>query len=328
MAGVEVVANAVDTILNGHYLRETLPWAALLIIIFMAILASFISRIQRPSLTIAIMAVGMILYAAVTYFTFLMEGLYIPTVAPQLMLFLGVVLPTLEQSVSQELEKRRVRNLFSRFISPEMVDQLIETQDINSLNKRANLSILFSDIRGFTTLSEKLAPEEVVSVLNPYLEAMTKVIEKFGGTVDKYEGDAIVAFFGEPVVHEDHALRAVRTAVEMHKALADLHQLWGKQGRPFRIEIGIGINSGEVFVGLLGSAQRINYTIIGDNANLASRLQDLTKTYQWPILISGSTYDQVKDEFEAELADSVIVKGRSESVKVYKLMGRRNAPRI
>jgi adenylate cyclase len=326
MAGVEVVANAVDTILNGHYLRETLPWAALLIIIFMAILASFISRIQRPSLTIAIMAVGMILYAAVTYFTFLMEGLYIPTVAPQLMLFLGVVLPTLEQSVSQELEKRRVRNLFSRFISPEMVDQLIGTQDINSLNKRANLSILFSDIRGFTTLSEKLAPEEVVSVLNPYLEAMTKVIEKFGGTVDKYEGDAIVAFFGEPVVHEDHALRAVRTAAEMHKALADLHQLWGKQGRPFRIEIGIGVNSGEVFVGLLGSAQRINYTIIGDNANLASRLQDLTKTYQWPILISGSTYDQVKDEFEAELADSVIVKGRSESVKVYKLMGRRNAP--
>jgi adenylate cyclase len=326
MAGVEVVANAVDTILNGHYLRETLPWAALLIIIFMAILASFISRIQRPSLTIAIMAVGMILYAAVTYFTFLMEGLYIPTVAPQLMLFLGVVLPTLEQSVSQELEKRRVRNLFSRFISPEMVDQLIGTQDINSLNKRANLSILFSDIRGFTTLSEKLAPEEVVSVLNPYLEAMTKVIEKFGGTVDKYEGDAIVAFFGEPVVHEDHALRAVRTAAEMHKALADLHQLWGKQGRPFRIEIGIGVNSGEVFVGLLGSAQRINYTIIGDNANLASRLQDLTKTYQWPILISGSTYDQVKDEFEAELADSVIVKGRSESIKVYKLMGRRNAP--
>jgi len=325
MPGVEVVANAVDTILNGNYLRETPPWAALLIIIGMAILASFISRIQRPSLTILLMAVGMILYGVITYLVFITKGLYIPTVTPQLMLFLGVVLPTLEQSVSQELEKRRVRNLFSRFISPEMVDQLIQTQDINSLNKRANLSILFSDIRGFTTLSEKLSPEEVVSVLNPYLEAMTKVIEKFGGTVDKYEGDAIVAFFGEPVVHEDHALRAVRTAVEMRQALAELHQLWEKQGRPFRIEIGIGVNSGEVFVGLLGSAQRINYTIIGDNANLASRLQDLTKTYQWPILISGSTYDQVKDEFEADLADSVIVKGRSEAVKVYKLIGQRSA---
>ena len=252
MPGVEVVANAVDTIINGNYLRETPPWVALLIIIVMAILASFISRIQRPSLTILLMALGMILYEVIAYATFIAKGLYIPTVTPQLMLFLGVVLPTLEQSVSQELEKRRVRNLFSRFISPEMVDQLIQTQDINSLNKRANLSILFSDIRGFTTLSEKLSPEEVVSVLNPYLEAMTQVIEKFGGTVDKYEGDAIVAFFGEPVVHEDHALRAVQTAVEMRRALTELHQLWEKQGRPFRIEIGIGINSGEVFVGLAG----------------------------------------------------------------------------
>ena len=325
MPGVEIVANAVDTILSGNYLRETPPWVALLIILVMAILASLIARIQRPSITILLLAISMVLYAVITYFVFLGKGLYIPTVAPQLMLFLGVVLPTLEQSVSQEMEKRRVRNLFSRFISPQMVDQLIETQDINSLNKRANVSVLFSDIRGFTTLSEKMSPEEVVSVLNPYLEAMTKAIEKFGGTVDKYEGDAIVAFFGEPVVHEDHALRAVRTAVEMHKALAVLHLQWEKQGRPFRIEIGIGINSGDVFVGLLGSAQRMNYTIIGDNANLASRLQDLTKTYQWPILISESTYDQVKDEFEAELADSVVVKGKSEAVKVYKLIGRRNA---
>ncbi|HUI87703.1 MAG TPA: adenylate/guanylate cyclase domain-containing protein [Anaerolineales bacterium] len=324
--GVEVVANAVDTILGGNYLQETPPWVALLMIMLMAVLAGLISRIQRPSLAIVILAGGMILYAVITYAVFIAKGLYIPTVSPQLMLFLGVVLPTLEQSVSQELEKRRVRNLFSRFISPEMVDQLIETQDINSLNKRANLSILFSDIRGFTTLSEKLSPEQVVSVLNPYLEAMTKVIEKYGGTVDKYEGDAIVAFFGEPVVHEDHALRAVRTAVDMRKALVELHQLWATQGRPFRIEIGIGINSGDVFVGLLGSAQRINYTVIGDNANLASRLQDLTKTYQWPILISESTYEQVKDEFEAELVDSVMVKGRSEAVKVYKLVGRHAVP--
>ena len=325
MPGVEIVANAVDTILNGSYLRETPFWFPLLMILVMAVLAGLITRIQRPSLAIILMAVGMILYAVITYFVFTGKGLYIPTVSPQLMLFLGVVLPTLEQSVSQELEKRRIRNLFSRFISPEMVDQLLDTQDINSLNKRANLTILFSDIRGFTTLSEKLLPEEVVSILNPYLEAMTRVIEKHGGTVDKYEGDAIVAFFGEPVVHEDHALRAVRTAVDMRQALVELHRLWEKQGRLIRIEIGIGINSGEVFVGLLGSAQRINYTIIGDNANLASRLQDLTKTYHWPILISESTYDQVKAEFDAELVDSVVVKGRTETARIYKLIGKRNA---
>jgi adenylate cyclase len=324
--GVEIVANAIDTLISGNYLRETPPWMALVIIILMALLARLISRIKRPITTLVVMVGGMFVYAVIAYIIFISKGVYVPTVAPQLMLFLGVILPTLEQAVSQELEKRRVRNLFTRFISPEMVDQLIATQDITSLNKRADLSIIFSDIRGFTTLSEKLSPEEVVAVLNPYLEAMTRVIDNFGGTVDKYEGDAIIAFFGEPVVHEDHALRAVRTAVEMRKALAALHQQWEREGRPYHIEIGIGINSGEVFVGLLGSAQRINYTIIGDNANLASRLQDLTKTYKWPILISESTYQQVKDEFDAELADSVIVKGKTEPVNVYKLLGPKNAP--
>ncbi len=322
-SGVELVANAIDTLITGNYLTETPPWLDLLIILAMAFAAGFISRIQRPSLALAVMAGAMVLYAIIAYLAFTAEGLYVPIVAPQLMLFLGVILPTLEQSVQQELEKRRVRNLFSRFISPEMVDRLIATRDLNSLNKRANLSILFSDIRGFTTLSEKLSPEEVVSVLNPYLEAMTQAIEKYEGTVDKYEGDAIVAFFGEPIVHEDHARRAVRTAVEMLKSLEDLRQRWEREGHPFRIEIGIGINSGEVFVGLLGSAQRVNYTVIGDNANIASRLQDLTKTYQWPILISESTYEQVKDEFETEFADSVMVKGRSEPVKIYKVLGVR-----
>jgi adenylate cyclase len=325
--GVEVVANAIDTIISSKFLRVTPPWFSILIIVLSALLAAVIVRIQHPIQTLGVMAACMVAYALIAYFAFKLGGLFIPIVGPQLMLFLGVVLPTLEQGVSQEREKRRVRNLFTRFISPEMVDQLIATQDITSLNKRADVSILFSDIRGFTTLSEKLPPEEVVALLNPYLEAMTRIIDNFGGTVDKYEGDAIIAFFGEPVVHEDHALRAVRTAVEMRKALVMLHQRWEKEGRPYHIEVGIGINSGEVFVGLLGSAQRINYTIIGDNANLASRLQDLTKTYQWPILISESTYQQVKDEFDVEQADAVIVKGRTGTINIYRLLGRKNAPK-
>jgi adenylate cyclase len=208
-----------------------------------------------------------------------------------------------------------------------MVDQMIATQDLNSLNKRSNISIIFSDIRGFTTLSEKLSPEDVVALLNPYLEAMSKVIYKHGGTVDKYEGDAIIAFFGEPVPFEDHAVRALRASLDMRAALDKLRKQWEKEGRPNQIEMGIGINSGEVFVGLLGSAERINYTIIGDNANLASRLQDLTKTYAWPILISESTYQQVKDEFDAEFADAVTVKGKTKPVNVYKVLGRKGAPK-
>lgn len=318
--GVEIVANAMDMLIAGDYLRETPPWVGMLSVILAALLAVLINRSKRPSLTLTLLLVGMVVYALAGYVVFAKQLLYLPIVAPQIMLFLGVILPTVEQAVSEELEKRRVRNLFTRFISPEMVDQLIATQDINSLNKRANLSIIFSDIRGFTTLSEKLAPEEVVAVLNPYLEVMTGVIYKHGGTVDKYEGDAIIAFFGEPVAYEDHALRAVRAAVDMRKALVELKERWEKEGHPRPgLEMGVGINSGDVFVGMLGSAQRINYTVIGDTANLAARIQDLTKTYVWPILVSESTYQAVKEEFDAEFADSVVVKGKTEAVNLYKI---------
>ena len=324
--GVEVVANAIDTIINGKFLTYAPPWVALLLIIAAAGLAYLITLSKRPTFTITLLGVSIVLFLAIAFLLFSGSRYVLPTVAPLTMLFLGVILPTLEQAVSQEQEKRRVRNLFSRFISPEMVDQMMKTQDINSLNKRADLSIIFTDIRGFTTLSEKLAPEEVVALLNPYLEAMSQVIYKHGGTVDKYEGDAIIAFFGEPVPYKDHAARAIRASLDMRNSLAELRAKWSKEGRPSQIEMGVGINSGEVFVGLLGSAQRINYTVIGDNANLAARLQDLTKTYAWPILISESTYQQVKDEFDCELADAVTVKGKTKAVNVYKVVGVKGAP--
>jgi adenylate cyclase len=323
--GVEIVASAVDTLISGKFLQEAPPWVAFIAILVAALIATLISRVKQPSLTITLLIAAMLGYLGVVLFSFLKLHYILPTMTPQIMLFLGVILPTLEQAVSQELEKRRVRNLFSRFISPEMVDQMMSTQDLNSLNKRSDISIIFSDIRGFTTLSEKLSPEDVVALLNPYLEAMSKVIYKHGGTVDKYEGDAIIAFFGEPVPFKDHAVRALRAALDMRVALDELRKQWEREGRHSQIEMGIGINSGEVFVGLLGSAQRINYTVIGDNANLASRLQDLTKTYAWPILISESTYQQVKDEFDAEFADAVLVKGKTKPVNVYKVIGRKGA---
>lgn len=325
-SGVEIIASAIDTLINGKYITMAPAWMALLITLGAALLAYFISFSKRPTITVTLLIAGMAGYLVTAFVIFIRERYVLPIVTPQIMLFLGVVLPTLEQAVSQELEKRRVRNLFSRFISPEMVDQMMATQDLTSLNKRSDISIIFSDIRGFTTLSEKLSPEEVVALLNPYLEAMSKVIYKHGGTVDKYEGDAIIAFFGEPVPYKDHAVRAMRASLDMRKALANLKDQWAKEGRPSQIEMGIGINSGEVFVGMVGSEQRINYTVIGDNANLASRLQDLTKTYAWPILISESTYQHVKDEFDCEFADAVTVKGKTQAVNVYKVLGFKGAP--
>jgi adenylate cyclase len=329
MPGVEIIANAVGTLLSGHYLRLPPPWVVLGIILAMALIVSQMIRLRRPSLILALMAGGAILYLAAVYWIFVRSGWFLPVVSPLLMLLLGVLLPTTEQAVSQEIEKRRVRNLFSRFVSPEVVDQLIDTQDIHSLNKRADLTILFSDIRGFTTLSEKLSPEAVVALLNPYLETMTGVIHRHGGTVDKYEGDAIVAFFGEPVPHPDHALRAARAAIEMQTRLAKLREKWEAEGLfSGRFEIGIGLNSGEAFVGLIGSAQRINYTVIGDNVNLASRLQDLTKTYAWPIILSESTARAIESEFEVEFIEAAPIRGKAEPVRIYKLIGRKGGPSI
>jgi len=323
--GVEIVANTIATILHNLYIHTLPPWASLLFTPVMALLAALINRLKRPSLALALMGGAMLAYGGVAYLVFVQFSLYLPTASPVLMLFLGVVLPTLEQAVSQELEKRRVRDMFTRFISPTMVDQLLATRDIASLNKRAELTILFSDIRGFTTMSEQLAPEQVVALLNPYLEAMTNVVHKYGGTVDKYEGDAIVAFFGEPVPYADHALRAARAAVEMRVVLAGLRRQWEAEGRlPGRFEIGIGLNSGEAFVGLLGSEKRINYTVIGDNVNLAARLQDLTKAYAWPIIISESTARAIQGEFETEFIESTQVRGKREPVNIHKILRHRD----
>ncbi|MBW8011356.1 MAG: adenylate/guanylate cyclase domain-containing protein [Chloroflexi bacterium] len=321
--GVEIVANTVATLLNQDYLQLAPPWMNLAITVLAAFFAWGSNKIKRPSRAILVLAGIMSLYFILRFIAFTQLGWEFAIITPEAMLFLGVIVPTLEQAVTQEVEKRRVHSLFSRFISPEMVTQILDTHDIESLNKRAELTILFSDIRGFTTISEKLRPDELVALLNPYLEVMSSVIHKHGGTVDKFEGDAIVAFFGEPIPFSDHAKQAVSAALEMRTALQKLTSEWKSEQRfTDTFEMGVGLNTGEVFVGLLGSEQRINYTVIGDNVNLAARLQDQTKEFKWPILISGSTYEQVKDEFETEFLDSRLLKGKTETVNIYKLIGR------
>lgn len=325
--GVEIVANTIDTIINESYLQIAPPYLNLLLILIIAIVSWLISRHLQPITALVVMAAGMIFYSIAWYTIFVNMHYQIAFTTPQLMLFLGVICPTMGQVVTQELEKRRMRRLFSQFISPEMVDQLIKTQDINSLNKRAYLTILFSDIRSFTSISEKLTPEEVVRLLNKYLAVMTEVIHRHGGTVDKYEGDAIVAFFGAPIAYKDHAYRAVHAACEMRKELIKLRNQWRNEGTfQEQFEIGIGINTGDVFVGMLGSEHRINYTIIGDAANLASRLQDQTKEYNWPILISGETNKSIKDDFYTEFVETKLLKGKLEAVDIYKVLKIKGSP--
>jgi adenylate cyclase len=180
--------------------------------------------------------------------------------------------------------------------------------------------VLFSDIRGFTTISERLDAEHLVALLNEYLTPMTNLVFKYDGTLDKYMGDAIMAIFGAPVAHPNHPVLACRTALDMMSALKELQAGWNERGLP-ALEIGIGINTGPMSVGNMGSEVRFDYTVMGDNVNLGSRLEGTNKQYGTHIIISEYTYEAAKAEVYARELDSVRVKGKREPVRIFELLG-------
>jgi adenylate cyclase len=183
--------------------------------------------------------------------------------------------------------------------------------------------MLFSDLEGFTTISESMLPQEVVKLLNEYLNEMSQVIFRYGGTIDKYEGDLIMAIFGAPVPQTDHAVRACLTALAMQERLAEMRELWKREGKP-PLKARIGINTGPVVVGNMGSSIKFNYTVIGDAVNLASRLEGENKEYGTSIMIGESTYRVVKEAIETRYLGEVVVKGKTVPVKVYEVTGRRD----
>ncbi len=218
-------------------------------------------------------------------------------------------------------ERDLVKDTFARYVTIQVAEELLNNPESLALGgKKQYVTVLFSDIRGFTSFSENFPPEQVVEHLNEYFSSMVDVVFKNEGTLDKFIGDAIMAVFGAPIQRPDDALRAVRTALEMRERLAALNKRWLQQGKkPF--EIGIGLNSGEAIAGNIGDMRRMEYTIIGNNVNLASRLESLTKDIGAPIIISESTYRLVEDSVEARKLKSTLVKGINEPVMIYELIG-------
>ncbi len=239
----------------------------------------------------------------------------------------GIALCTLGgavyRSVVEEGEKRKVRDAFQHYVNPEIAELIArEPGRLRLGGERRAVTVLFSDIRGFTGMAERLPPETLGELLNQYLEAMTDVVFTHGGLLDKYIGDAVMAFWGAPADAPDHAIRCCHAALDMRVELERLNVGWHEAGLP-QIGIRIGINTGDAIVGNFGSSRRFSYTAVGDDVNLASRLETLNGTYGTGILISAWTRRAIGDEFLCREVDHTRVKGRAERVTVYELLGRR-----
>jgi adenylate cyclase len=228
---------------------------------------------------------------------------------------------SLYRSLFEEKEKRRVRSAFGQYLSPEVIRRLLLNPRLVE-PKKTDITVMFSDIRGFTTISEKLDAQDLALFLNQYLSDMTGLVFEHHGTLDKYIGDAVMAFWGAPFEEPGHAGRACNTALKMMVRVREMQKKWEAEGKP-HLDIGIGLNTGVASVGNMGSALRYGYTALGDTVNLSSRLEGLNKDYGTHILVNETTFVAAKDEgFLFRELDLIRVKGKLQPVTIYELIGR------
>jgi adenylate cyclase len=215
-------------------------------------------------------------------------------------------------------EKEAIKRAFTRYVAREVVEEILKNPESLVLSgQRREVTVLFCDIRGFTPLAERLNPEEVVLLLNEFYNLMIETTFKHDGTLDKFLGDGVMCIFGAPIARDDHAMQAVRTALDMQAGITDLSARFVREGRT-PIAVGIGVSAGEVVAGTVGGEDRMEYTAIGDSVNLAARLESTAKPGQ--ILISERTFEMVKDRIDAKAMGAVRVKGKEEEVGVYEVM--------
>jgi class 3 adenylate cyclase len=229
--------------------------------------------------------------------------------------------------LTEEREKKRTKQVFSHYLDQAVIDQVIDQPDKLKLGgEKHSLTVLFSDIKGFSTFSEQMSPQELVGFLNTYFDEMTEIIFKYQGTLDKLIGDAVMCFWGHPVETEEHPLRATIAALEMMQVVRQIQESVNLPGG-HRFDIRIGVNTGDMVVGNMGSQHRFSYTVMGDDVNLGARLEPLNKYYGTNILISGSTYEKIKDRIFCRELDRVTVKGKEHPVTIYEPLGLRRPER-
>jgi adenylate cyclase len=319
--GVEIHANVIDNILNQRFLKHGFRQALadVLLILFFGIPLGIWMALVSPrwmwfgvSLLLPIVAVN--------FWAFL-HGWWLNLLVPALTLSTNVLLVSLYRSLFEEKEKRRVRTAFGQYLSPEVIRRLLVNPQLVE-PKKTDITVMFSDIRGFTTISEKLDAQELALFLNQYLSDMTGLVFEHHGTLDKYIGDAVMAFWGAPFEEPGHAAGGCNTGLQMMDRVREMQKKWEAEGKP-HLDIGIGLNTGVASVGNMGSVLRYGYTALGDTVNLSSRLEGLNKDYGTHILVNETTYAATKDDgFVFRELDLIRVKGKLQPVTIYELIGR------
>jgi len=319
--GVLVHATALDNILNRTFIT---PIRSVYVLAFVFLICLVVSLIVLTSHSIyvnsSLFVVLLVVAVAIPALLF-RSAYYLDITPPAVSLVMSFIITATYSYATEGKHRKRIRNAFQHYVAPAVVDDILKEVDKLKLGgEKKVMTALFSDIRGFTTISEGMDPEDLVKFLNEYFSIMTRIIMKYQGTLDKFIGDAIMAFYGAPLAQPDHAVRGCKTAIEMIQALREIQPDWQARSLP-RIDIGIGLNSGEMTVGNMGSDERFDYTIMGDNVNLASRLEGINKQYGTNIVISQYTYELIRNNafFVREL-DSVRVKGKREPVTIYELV--------
>ncbi len=322
--GVVINANIMENVISGNFLTLAPKYLRYLLVIFMSFLMWYLIPRLTPLGGAAAFVSSLILYLIVSCLLFSYAHLVIDVTHPNLALILTFTVLTTYKFRTEVRHGRHLKNMFQSMVTPKVVDAILKSPTGITLGgEEKELTVMFSDIRGFTTYSEKHTPPEVIAVLNEYLTQMTDLVFTTEGTLDKYIGDAIMAFWGAPVFQEDHAYRACSTALGMVEFLHDvLHPKWESEGKE-KLQIGLGLNTGGMVVGFVGSQAIKNYTLIGDEVNLCSRLEGTTKEYRVEIIIAESTFEKVKDDMLCRELDLIQVKGKTKPIRIYQLLDRR-----
>jgi adenylate cyclase len=315
--GVEINATMLDNLLANDFIRPMpLAWvfgSALLIALLAGLATSSVSGIVKSSIVYVFFIAAPIVLCLIAY----RKGFWLPLVVQETGVVLTLFSAGLIYYTTEGRQKMFIKNAFKQYLSPAVIEELIQHPESLKLGgERRTLSIFFSDLEGFTGISEKLDPEGLTALLNDYLSAMTDIIQEEGGTVDKYEGDAIIAFWNAPLEQPDHARSCVRTAMRCQMRLAEMGPMF-RQRLGSELKMRIGINTGPAVVGNLGSHTRFDYTMIGDAVNLASRLEGINKQFGTYTIISQSTKEQMDGAFPVRELAKIIVVGRREAVVVY-----------